>query len=161
MSPVLKPRGPGQDGFRPWGVRTRTRLSRRGRSHRSVHSTAQPGHAAQRLQVGASLGSPGKPPLTRDHRLGRRRRPGAARGGRGAADGPCRREGRPSQPRSTGGWCPGRAPEPPGQGCAGRRARGVGEPARGRGAGAEGRSRSGGPRGRDGPRASLRPPGPG
>lgn len=64
MSPVLKPRGPGQEGFRPWGVRTRTRLSRRGRSHRSVHSTAQRGHAAQRLQVGASLGSPGKPPLT-------------------------------------------------------------------------------------------------
>ena len=69
MSPVLKPWGTSQDGFRPWGVRTKPRLFGHGLSHRSVPATSKPGHAAQGLQVGASLGSPGKPPLRRVHRL--------------------------------------------------------------------------------------------
>ena len=52
MSPVLKPWGTSQDGFRPWGVRTKPRLFGHGLSHRSVPATSKPGHAAQGLQVG-------------------------------------------------------------------------------------------------------------
>lgn len=68
MSPVLKPWRTSQEGFPRWGVRTKPRLFGHGLSHRSVPSTSKPGHAAHGLQVGASLGSPGKPPLRRVHR---------------------------------------------------------------------------------------------
>lgn len=127
MSPVLKPWGTSQDGFRPWGVRTKPRLFGHGLSHRSVPSTSKPGHAAHGLQVGASLGSPGKPPLRRVHRL--RGADGGGSSGRtrvwGGAVRPapwCQRVPRPSLTRSTGGRCPERASGPPGQGCSGRMA---------------------------------------
>lgn len=117
---------PARMGSAPRGVRTQPGLFGHGLSHRPVPSASRPGHAAQGLQVGASLRSPGKPPLRRVHRprgaggggsagrtrAGRRWRPAAW----------CQRGPRASLTRGTGGRCPERASGPPGQGCSGRTA---------------------------------------
>lgn len=168
MSPVLKPWGTSQDGFRPWGVRTKPRLFGHGLSHRSVPSTSKPGHAAHGLQVGASLGSPGKPPLRRVHRLR-----GADGGGSSGRTRVWRRcETRPLVPTGTSALPDSQHRWPvPGTSFRASRSRllwedgcQVREPDRrlgaGAGPGAEGRSSPGGPRERGG-QCPVSAPGPG
>lgn len=84
MSHILKLWGPGRPGCVPPLDRSPQNWpSCRGRSHRPVPSTAKRGHAAQGLQEGTNLGSPGKWLLAA---RGMRTAGGAA--GRGGAVGP-------------------------------------------------------------------------